>query len=62
MKAVLWEVVKLLVWIAATATAAACFALTGLYAGAHQFVSAGLFGVVGIIVVVIMAFIYEAAP
>lgn len=35
-------------------------ALTGLCAGAQQYVTAGLFGLVGVVVVVIMAFIYEA--
>lgn len=62
MKAALLGVVKILVWIAATATAAACFAMTGLCAGAQQYVTAGLFGLVGVVVVVSMAFLYESKP
>ena len=63
MKAALQELLKLVAWIVSVATAAACFAMAGIYAGAHQqYVTAGLFGLVGVVVVVSMAFLYESKP
>ncbi len=59
MKTFLLEVGKLIVWIAALAMAASCFACLGIYAASGEYVTAGLFGLIGAVLVIIMVVILE---